>query len=127
MIFAALPGPAGVSEDAVLREIWASFCSLVRSYVAGAQVGMNPPAVLAVQPNEDEVELVSNTRTIRLTLDAGHAEGYWVMHQAPASDDTLLAEGAFRIGMDSLIEWTGLPGRQEMDAVAEALATLILE
>jgi hypothetical protein len=119
---------AVISEEAVRRELWVSFGSLVRSYVAAAQVGLEPPQVLVVQASEDELELVSSHCSVRLAFAAGKDEGYWVMHQAAvASDDTLLAEGAFRIGMDGLVEWTGLPGRQEMDAVAEALATLILD
>lgn len=120
--------PTMISEEAARRELWISFGSLVRSYVAAAQVGLEVAEVLVLQANPDELEVVSSSRTIRIVLDAGQAEGYWVMHQAPAlSPDTVLAEGAFRIGMDSLIDWTGLPGRQEMDAVAEALATLILD
>jgi hypothetical protein len=115
------------SEEAVRRELWISFVSLIRSYVAAAQIGADLAEVLVAQSSEHELELVSKARTVRLTLDEGSAAGYWVMHLGAAVDDTLLAEGAFRIGMDSLVEWTGLPGRQEMDAVAEALATLILE
>ncbi len=122
------PTAAMISDEAVRRELWVSFGSLVRSYVAAAQIGVEVAEVLVVQAHPDELEVVSSSRTIRIVLDAGHATGYWVMHQAPAlSPDTVLAEGAFRIGMDSLVEWTGLPGRQEMDAVAEALANLILE
>ncbi len=125
-------GTAVISEEAARRELWVSFGSLVRAYVAAAQAGVHqiddgPPEVFVVQSSEQEIELVGRARTLRLAFDAAKAEGYWVMHHGPASDDTLLAEGAFRIGMDSLVEWTGLPGRQEMDAVAEALATLVLE
>ncbi len=121
-------GTAVISEEAARRELWISFGSLVRAYVAAAQIGSEPAEALVLQTRQDELELVSGKRTIRIMLEAGKAEGYWAMYQAPAaSDDTLLAEGAFRIGMDSLVEWTGLPGRQEMDAVAEALATLVLE
>ena len=127
MSAAALSTPI-ISEEAARRELWISFASLLRAYVAAAQMGLEVAQVFVLQAHADELELVSSSRTIRIVLDAGKAEGYWVMHQAPAlSPDTLLAEGAFRIGMDSLVEWTGLPGRQEMDAVAEALATLVLE
>ena len=117
-----------LGEEAARRELWISFGSLIRAYVAGAQAGLEPPQVLVSQAGEDDLELVSSRRSIRLHLDPGEEAGYWVMYQAPdASDNTLLGEGAFRIGMDSLVEWTGLPGRQEMDAVAEALATLIVD
>ncbi len=115
-----------LSEEAARRELWISFCALIRAYVAAAQMGSEPALVLVSQPSETELELVGGARSIRLSLEP--AAGYWVMHQAPgAGEAALLAEGAFRIGMDSLVEWTGLPGRQPMDAVAEALATLILE
>jgi hypothetical protein len=124
---AAFEGTAVINEEAVRRELWISFGSLMRSYVAAAQVGIDPPQLMVMQASEDELELVASHRSMRLAFAAGKDEGYWVMHQAAvASDDTLLAEGAFRIGMDSLVEWTGLPGRQEMDAVAEAVTTLIL-
>jgi hypothetical protein len=117
-----------ISEESARRELWTSFASLIRSYVAAAQIGVPDPSVLLVQPSEDDLELVSRQRTIRLHMSAGNAEGYWAMYaSAAAGDDSLLAEGAFRIGMDGLLDWTGLPGRQEMDAVAEALATLALE
>lgn len=117
-----------ISDEAARRELWVSFGSLVRSYVAAAQIGVEEPAALVVQPGNDDLELVSKQRTVRLHLAAGHPEGYWAMYSSPqAEDDTLLSEGAFRIGMDGLLDWTGLPGRQQMDAVAEALATWILE
>ena len=116
-----------ISEEAARRELWVSFISLVRSYVAASQIGLESAQVLVLQADEHELEIVGRQRTIQVTLDPGRATGYWAMHRAPiASDNTLLTEGAFRIGMDSKIEWTGLPGPQEMDAVAEALATLSL-
>ena len=117
-----------ISEDAVRRELWTSFTSLLRSYVAAAQVGIDPPLVLVAQPSDDLLELVAVTQVVKLTLVRGQAEGYWAIYRLPETgDDVPLAEGAFRLGLDSLMEWTGLPGRQEMDAVAEALATLVLE
>ncbi len=125
---AGIEDAAVISEEAVRLELWISFGTLVRSYVAAAQVGQEVAQALVLQAQPDELEVVSGSRTMRIVRDAGQCAGYWVMHQGPAlSPDTVLAEGAFRIGMDSLVEWTGLPGRQEMDAVAEALATLILE
>jgi len=117
-----------ISEEAARRELWVSFASLVRSYLTAAQIGIDPPQVLVVQSGPDDLELLGSNRTIRLQLSAGQAEGYWAMYASPApEDDSLLAEGAFRIGMDGMMDWTGLAGRQQMDAVAEALTTLILE
>ena len=120
--------PAAINEEAVRRELWLSFCSLVRSYVAAAQIGSDVPLALVAQPNQDELQLVSATRTIKLLAEPTQSTSYWSIHPAAATaQDTLVAEGAFRIGLDSRIEWSGIEGRQEMDAIAETLATLVLE
>ena len=80
----------------------------------------------------DELHLEGPRRTIKLSLQLRSGEGYWAVYGVPAAGaDTeaaqLLDEGAFRLTLGAQFEWSGARGKMEMDALAEALVTLVLE
>lgn len=119
---------ANATDAAARREIWISFRSLLQAYLAAGAAGAEIPQVLLAEPEADMLQIVGAGRSVRLELTAATGQGYWVIHGKPEAEDGLpLSEGAFRLGLDAQFEWSGKPGRMEMDAVAEALAMLVLD
>ncbi len=110
------------TDRAARAELWTSFRSLLQAYLAAASLGMEVPQALLAEPQPLELQIVGarHTATLEVLLDTG--EGYWAVFTGSA----MLDEGPFRLGLDGMFEWSGKPGRLEMDAVAEALATLVL-
>ena len=110
------------TDTQVREELWLSFRSLLQAYLAAGSLGMDVPQAALLEAEAGELQLVGAERTVKLVFEARTGEGYWAVYTGP----TMLDEGAFRLGIDSLLEWSGKPQRQEMDAVAEALVTLVL-
>lgn len=115
---------------AARREIWASLAGLLRAYLAAVSLGGEPIPAMVVQVSDTEIHLEGVHRTIKLSMQLRTGDGYWAFYRAAAegedSGDTMLEEGAFRLSLDSTFVWSGKRGKLEMDAVAEALVTMIL-
>ena len=111
------------------RELWVSFRGLVQAYLAAATIGSAVPPVLVTETGPGALQIAGLQHTIRLELRPDTGEGYWAISKAPMTDATdaeILDEGAFRLHLNAQFDWTGKPEPLEMDAVAEALATLVL-
>lgn len=128
------------SDAAVRRELWTSFRSLLQAYLAAGSVGVEVAQALVVAGPEAAhsipatLHVLGAANTVRLALDFYSGEGYWAVfgsararEKSGGGNEIPLDEGQFRLGMDSLFEWSGKAGRLEMDAVAEALAMIALE
>ncbi len=126
------------------EELWTSFQSLLRAYLAAASIGSEIPQALLLEPEPGRLQIIGAHRTIKLELQPASGEGYWavygtaagreaaVPHKAAgvfdvASEASLLDEGAFRLHLDAEFEWSGKAGRLPIDQVAEALAMLAFE
>ncbi len=124
------PRDAGSAPDPrVLAELWTSFASLLRSYLAGAEVyapAGHRRAQVTASP-EGEVIVVTPTRYMVLEANLADGNGYWSLYQEAPDPEAMLGDGIFRLSADSTMEWTGIAGRVEMERVAEALTAMILE
>ena len=127
------------TEQAAREELWISFRSLVQVYLAARSHAEQPrvPPALVLEPQPNQLHLVGLLHTVQLEWTPATGEGYWVVHQRPVDGAVpfderslgtagMLDEGAFRLHLDSEFSWSGKPGRLPMDAVAEALAMLVL-
>ncbi len=121
---------ASAGEIAARQEIWVSFGNLLRAYLAAACLGQAVPQGMLVEPRRNELHLVGPRRNVKLDLQMRSGEGYWAVYDLDAArapdHNALLDEGAFRLALDGTFAWSGKPGTLEMDALAEALATLVL-
>ncbi len=125
-------GTGPVADARVLPELWTSFISLLRSYVAGAEAyapETQPRAQVTVSPNGEAGEVVVVTPARYLVLEANLADGngYWALYEGSPDPEAMLGDGIFRLCVDSRMEWTGIADKVEMEQVAEALTTMILE
>ncbi len=113
---------ANPTDELARRELWTSFRSLLQAYLAAGSLGADIPQVALLEARPGELQIIGSARTVQLAFEPGTGEGYWAVFTGAS----MLDEGVFRLGLDSLLEWSGKAGRQEMDAVAEALVTLVL-
>ena len=122
---------ASAGQIAARRELWISFRSLLQAYLAAASLGQQVPQAMLIDSKKNELHLEGPRRTIKLDLQLRSGEGYWAVYDIgshmAADGDSLLDEGAFRLAMDGTFAWSGKSGKLEMDALAEALATLVME
>ncbi len=116
---------ASIGEFAARQEMWVSFANLLRAYLAAACLGQEVPQAMLVEARRSELHLEGPRKTIKLDLQVRSGEGYWAIYDVKAAD-SLLDEGAFRLALDGTFSWSGKAGSLEMDALAEALATLVL-
>ncbi len=110
------------TDKAAREELWISFHSLLQAYLAAGCMGAEVPQALVLAPEPHQLQLVGTAHTAKLEIRPETGEGYWAVFTGAV----MLDEGAFRLGLDALFEWSGKTGRLEMDAIAEALATLVL-
>ncbi len=116
-------------EARVLAELWTSFASLLRSYLAGAELyapAERARAQVTTSP-EGEVIVVTPTRYLVLEANLADGNGYWSLYEGAPNPEAMLGDGIFRLSLDGAMEWTGIPGKVAMEQVAEALTTMILE
>ena len=116
-----------MTDEAAREELWISFRSLLRAYLAAATLGTNVPEVLLHDLPHSKLQIVSMRHTVSLEFNTHSGEGYWAIFGRVETDEAMLDEGAFRLHLDGQMEWSGKPGQLEMDAVAEALAMLVLD
>ena len=118
-----------VPGSRVLPELWTSFVSLLRSYLAGAEAYVprtEPRAQVTASP-AGEVIVVTPTRYLVLEANLADGNGYWALYDGAPDPEAMLGDGIFRLSADSTMEWTGIAGKVSMGQVAEALTTMILE
>ncbi len=108
--------------------MWISFANLLRAYLAAASLGQPIPLGMLLEARKNELHLEGPRRTIKLDLQMRSGEGYWAIYDLDkaVNGESLLDEGAFRLAPDGTFAWSGKPGSLEMDALAEALATLVM-
>lgn len=113
---------ANATNRAAREELWTSFRALLQAYLAASSLGSEMPEALLAECGPHSLQVVGATHTVKLELKPDSGEGYWAVFAGP----NLLDEGAFRLHLDAEFEWSGKPGRLAIDAVAEALATLVV-
>ncbi len=105
---------AAPSEDAVAREIWSSFVSLLRAYTSAH--GLNGPRQAILEVSADSVLVRAAERQLLVTR-SGNA-GSWQREDAPPV--------RFLLGDDGRVTAHGEAHSEEMDIVAERLAREIM-
>jgi hypothetical protein len=103
---------AAPSEDAVARELWNSFVSLLRSYTSAH--GLNGPRQAILEVSADSLLVRAGERQLMITHNG--SQGSWQREQGNPIPFTLEEDGRI----------TATGETQEMDMVAERLAREIM-
>jgi hypothetical protein len=104
---------AAPSEDAVARELWSSFVSLLRAYTSAH--GLNGPRQAILEVSADSVLVRAGERQLLVTRHG--SQGSWERESSQPVHFTLSEDGRITANGE-----TAKGDAEEMDIVAERLA-----
>ena len=105
-----------VSAARVREELWTSFASLLRSYVAAHGLQHLGEDGAHVEIGGDSILIRRGGRVVELKLDAASGAGEWSLHG--------VAKGGFRLQEDGAMQFDA-EDVEEMDMAAERIARLV--
>jgi hypothetical protein len=118
---------AEATDAEVRSELWISFRGLLQAYLAVGSLGVSVPRVLFTETSQFSLQIDGARKSMGLIFHPETGEGAWTVSQAPTGNEYGSPEqGVFRLHLNAQFDWSGKPGPLEMDAVAEAIATLVL-
>lgn len=117
------------STDArVYAELWISFASLIRSYVAGHDLSKPVTEHTLVQEGDNgTLTLRGEGKILRLEYDAASGAGSWTMYEDDSGAERALDRGSFKIAEDSLVELSDRRGKLELEVAAEAFTAKVFD
>jgi hypothetical protein len=117
------------STDArVYAELWISFASLIRSYVAGHDLSKPVSEHALVDEGENGgLTLRGEGKILALEYDAATGTGSWTMYEDDPGPERVLDHGEFKIGEDSLVALSDRRGKLELEVAAEAFTAKVFD
>ena len=116
-----------VGEQRVFAELWVSFVSLVRSYVAAHDLGRIEGHALVDDGEEGRLTVRDENRVLVVEFDVQTGKGKWSMYDDEPGPERRLSGGEFRIGADSLVTFSDRRGAVEMEIAAEAFTAKVFD
>ena len=117
------------STDARLyAELWISFTSLIRSYVAGHDLSKPVTEHALVDEDEDGcLTLRGEGKILALEFDAAAGTGSWTMYEDDPGAERVLEQGEFKIDEDSQVVLSDRRGKLELEVAAEAFTAKVFD
>jgi hypothetical protein len=115
------------APSSLYRELWISFASLIRSYVAAHDIGRPVGHALVDEGEDGHLTLRSGSKTLTIEFDATTGTGSWAVYEDDPGPDRLLAQGEFKIGDDSQVEFSDRRGKLELEVAAEAFTAKVFD
>ncbi|HEY0760061.1 MAG TPA: hypothetical protein VGD59_12485 [Acidisarcina sp.] len=119
-----------VNERKVIGELWVSLVSLILSYVAGHELGKIGGSPAVTQGKEGRVTIASEGRMLAIecvTDCETSGIGEWRLIEEAPDRGRVLSKGSFRIGADSMVEFSDRKGKLELEVAAEAFTAKIFD
>jgi hypothetical protein len=116
-----------VGDERVFVELWVSFASLVRSYVAAHDLGRIEGRALVDDGDGGRLTIREEKKILVIEFDAQTGTGQWTMYDDEVGPERLLKSGEFRIGADSLVTFSDRRGAVEMEIAAEAFTAKVFD
>jgi hypothetical protein len=117
--------------NSVYAELWISFVSLVRSYVAAHDMARAVGRTLVDEgPLEDAIgrlTLRNGQKILRLEFSAETGAGSWTVYEDAPGPERVLGRGEFQINTDSLVALSDRRGTLELEVAAEAFTAKIFD
>jgi hypothetical protein len=126
---AGSPNPSiDTGQDArVFAELWISFVSLIRSYVAAHDIGRPTGRALVDDGEDGHLTLRGENTTLAIDFDKATGVGSWATYEDDPGPQRQLGEGAFKIGEDSQVEFSDRRGKLELEVAAEAFTAKVFD
>jgi hypothetical protein len=116
-----------VGDQRVFIELWISFVSLVRSYVAAHDLGRIEGRAFVDDGEESRLTVREEKKILVIEFDAQIGTGEWAMYDDEVGPERRLKGGEFRIGADSLVTFSDRRGAVEMEIAAEAFTAKVFD
>ena len=119
---------SGLSTDERLfAELWVSFVSLIRSYVAAHDIGRPIGHALVDEGEDNHLTLRSENKILTLAFDAATGAGSWTIYEDDPGPERVLEQGEFKIGDDSQVTLSDRRGKLELEVAAEAFTAKVFD
>jgi hypothetical protein len=115
----------------VLRELWISFVSVVRSYVAAHDMARPVGRTLVDEGSlEDEtghLTLRNGQKILTLEFSAESGAGAWTVYENDPGPERVLERGEFQINTNSQVTLSDRRGVLDLEVAAEAFTAKIFD
>jgi hypothetical protein len=122
---------SAAADVRVLRELWISFVSVVRSYVAAHDMARPTGRTLVdeglLEDAVGHLTLRNGQKILTLEFSAETGAGSWTVYENNPGPERVLQRGEFRIGTDSLVALSDRRGTLELEVAAEAFTAKIFD
>lgn len=115
------------AASSLYRELWISFASLIRSYVAAHDIGRPTGRALVDEGEGAHLTLRSDNKILTLEFDTANGTGTWVTYEDDPGPERVLKQGTFKIGEDSQVEFFDRRGKLELEVAAEAFTAKVFD
>ncbi|GGH11189.1 hypothetical protein [Silvibacterium dinghuense] len=118
---------AAAADTSLYRELWISFASLIRSYVAAHDIGRAIGHAFVDEGEDGHLSLRSEQRVLSVDFETATGTGSWALYEEDPGPERALAQGTFTIGEDSLVAFSDRRGRLELEVAAEAFTAKVFD
>jgi hypothetical protein len=115
------------SQERVLVELWVSLAALIRSYVAAHDIGRPVGRALVDAGDDGRLTIRGDEKILTIDFDVKSGNGNWALYEDDPGPERQLTNGTFRMGTDSMVEFSDRRGKLEMEIAAEAFTARIFE
>jgi hypothetical protein len=115
------------SENSVYAELWISFASLIRSYVAAHDLGRPVGQALVDSGENGHLTLRDDGKILTLEFESTTGSGSWTVYEDDPGPERVLERGKFKIGEDSQVELNDRRGKLELEVAAEAFTAKVFD
>jgi hypothetical protein len=115
------------AASSLYRELWISFASLIRSYVAAHDIGRPTGRALVDDGEDGHLTLRTESKILTLDFNAADGNGSWAIYEDDPGPERLLSKGEFKIDEDSQVEFSDRRGKIELEIAAEAFTAKVFD
>jgi hypothetical protein len=115
------------TDQRIYVELWISFTSLIRSYVAAHDIGRPVGRALVDDGEDGRLTVRTDRKILTIVYDAATGKGTWGIFADDPGPERELNEGSFQIDTESMVEFGDRKGRLELEIAAEAFTAKIFD
>jgi hypothetical protein len=116
-----------LGDEQFFAELWVSFASLVRSYIAAHDLGRIEGRAFVDDGNEGRLTIREEKKILVIEFDAHTGTGQWTIYEDDLGPERQLTDGKFQFGVDSLVTFSDRRGAVELEIAAEAFTAKIFD
>jgi hypothetical protein len=126
-VSAVIPN-AQAQDERVYAELWTSFASLIRSYVAAHD--LSKPVcehALVDEDGDGHLTLRGGGKILALAFEPATGAGNWTVYEDDPGPERVLERGDFKMGEDSQVVLSDRRGKLELEVAAEAFTAKVFD